>query len=94
MSSRERLMSAKRPDEFNPIGESLAHNFLQNRNQYSESKNEYNNQNTNNLTFDRVGKNNSLSLHDRGDRDLWANGGEHLSTNKLSMMLSDMQVKQ
>lgn len=81
--------------DFNPLGENLANNFLQARSQNSFDPRH---------DADRVGNGkliqekgdpsnrNSPFLNDRGERDVWAAGGEHLSTNKLSLMLSDMQV--
>lgn len=48
------------------IGNSLASNFLQNRN--------------------------LLASFENKEADLWAGGGEHLSTSKLSSMLNSMQV--
>lgn len=41
---------------------------------------------------DRRASSDSNVASNKPERDVWADGGEHLSTNKLSLMLSDMQV--
>jgi hypothetical protein len=60
--------------DFNPIGHSLANQFIQNRNRHFDAN---------------VGDQDDSALD---QTDVWATGGEHLSTNKLSLMLNDMQV--
>jgi hypothetical protein len=84
--------------DFNPIGEKLANNFMQNRNQTtSDSRFEYDRLSLAHVQSEKSSRSTSALSNtaspgsDRGDRDLWA-GGENLSTNKLSLMLSDMQV--
>ena len=81
--------------DFNPIGENLANNFLHTRNHTSAdySRHEIDSIQCNGMHSKLSGRGMSTSNpSDRGDRDLWASGGQHLSTNKLSLMLSDMQV--
>ncbi len=84
--------------DFNPIGEKLANSFMQNRNQAtSDSRFEYERFSHSNIHSEKSSRSSSALSNaaspgsDRGDRDQWA-GGENLSTNKLSLMLSDMQV--
>lgn len=64
-------MTARTPDRTfrnidEPIGHSLANNFLHNRSLMASTENK--------------------------EIDMWASGGEHLSTSKLSSMLNSMQV--
>lgn len=81
--------------DFNPIGQNLANKFMQSRNQTNvDSRYDMEKLSTVNQSYDRSSRRSSggSTPSDRNEKDLWAAGGEHLSTNKLSLMLSDMQV--
>ena len=75
--------------EADPIGNHLADQFIQNRNQQRVSsdngvRGEYDGE-------EEV-KKSTFESQTQAPKDMWAGGGDHLSTNKLSLMLNDMQV--
>lgn len=82
--------------DFNPIGHNLATSFLQSRNHPHILDSDRPAVRSSSELLDKInggngGSPNSVHSSHRSEPDAWS-GGEYLSTNKLSSMLSDMQV--
>lgn len=91
MSSRRHQNSRGGGDaDFNPIGQNLANSFLQSRHHASEYERPAV-RSSSELLEKLNGSPSSVHSSHRNELDVWS-GGEYLSTNKLSSMLSDMQV--
>jgi aspartokinase len=95
MSRSSALRPISSDADFNPLGANLANNFLQTRNHTFDNKYEVDKGTGSKQAQEKSFASSSTVNHssERSERDVWAAGGEYLSTNKLSMMLSDMQVQ-